>query len=198
MQLFLMISLLVVALLLIGIILIQQGKGAEMGASFGAGGSNTLFGAPGAGNFLTKSTTVLAILFFVIALAITGIKNRGVEASNILDDAAEEVKVVTPDNVDSLNAIPSEKKEAVSTEIPTAAKETLATEIPTATEIKDTVKNEAAKTADAVKEKANDVTQDAEDKAKELKADTDKKIDEAKDAAEEAKKDLKEKADGDQ
>ncbi|KFZ36969.1 preprotein translocase subunit SecG [Shewanella mangrovi] len=61
---------LLVALALIGLILIQQGKGADMGASFGAGASATLFGSSGSGNFLTRSTAILAILFFVLSLAI--------------------------------------------------------------------------------------------------------------------------------
>jgi len=58
----------IVALALIGLVLIQQGKGADMGASFGAGASATLFGSSGAGNFLTKTTTILATLFFVISI----------------------------------------------------------------------------------------------------------------------------------
>lgn len=52
------------ALCMIGLILLQQGKGAEAGASFGAGASNTFFGASGTGNFLTKSTAVLTAIFF--------------------------------------------------------------------------------------------------------------------------------------
>jgi len=61
---------LIVALCLIGLVLIQQGKGADMGASFGGGGSNTVFGSSGSGNFLTRSTAVLATLFFIINLAL--------------------------------------------------------------------------------------------------------------------------------
>ncbi|QSX34516.1 preprotein translocase subunit SecG [Shewanella avicenniae] len=61
---------LLVALALIGLILIQQGKGADMGASFGAGASATLFGSSGSGNFLTRSTAILAILFFILSLTI--------------------------------------------------------------------------------------------------------------------------------
>ncbi len=53
---------------LIGLVLIQQGKGADMGASFGAGASNTVFGASGSGNFLTRMTTICAIAFFAVAL----------------------------------------------------------------------------------------------------------------------------------
>ncbi|PCI71363.1 MAG: preprotein translocase subunit SecG [Gammaproteobacteria bacterium] len=66
---------LVVAIALVGIILLQQGKGAEMGASFGAGGANTVFGAAGSGNAMTKATTILAILFFATAMAISYINS---------------------------------------------------------------------------------------------------------------------------
>ena len=58
----------IVAVMLIGFVLIQQGKGADMGASFGSGGSNTVFGSTGSGNFLTRTTAILATLFFVISL----------------------------------------------------------------------------------------------------------------------------------
>jgi len=53
---------------LIGLVLIQQGKGADMGASFGAGASNTVFGASGSGNFLTRMTAICATVFFAVAL----------------------------------------------------------------------------------------------------------------------------------
>ncbi|MGB1141279.1 MAG: preprotein translocase subunit SecG [Halioglobus sp.] len=55
---------LVVALAIIGLIMLQQGKGADMGASFGAGASQTLFGSDGSGNVLTKATAWLVVLFF--------------------------------------------------------------------------------------------------------------------------------------
>jgi len=71
---------LVVALMLIGLVLIQQGKGADMGASFGGGGSNTVFGSTGSGNFLTRSTAILAGLFFIINLAL-GSMSTNVEKS---------------------------------------------------------------------------------------------------------------------
>ena len=61
---------LLVALCLIGLILIQQGKGADMGASFGSGGSNTVFGSSGSGNFMTRTTAILAGLFFFISLSL--------------------------------------------------------------------------------------------------------------------------------
>lgn len=61
---------LLAAIGVIGLVLVQQGKGADMGASFGAGASNTVFGAGGSGNFLTRSTAVLATVFFVLSLAL--------------------------------------------------------------------------------------------------------------------------------
>jgi preprotein translocase subunit SecG len=59
-----------VALGMIALILLQQGKGAEAGASFGGGASNTVFGASGSANFLTKSTAVLTTIFFITSLTL--------------------------------------------------------------------------------------------------------------------------------
>jgi preprotein translocase subunit SecG len=59
-----------IALAMIGLILLQQGKGAEMGASFGSGGSNTVFGSSGGLSFFAKVTSVLATLFFVSSFAL--------------------------------------------------------------------------------------------------------------------------------
>ena len=56
------------ALAMIGLILVQHGKGADMGAAFGSGGSGSLFGASGSANFLSRTTGVLAALFFVCTL----------------------------------------------------------------------------------------------------------------------------------
>lgn len=56
------------ALAMIGLILVQHGKGADMGAAFGSGGSGSLFGASGSANFLSRSTGILAALFFACTL----------------------------------------------------------------------------------------------------------------------------------
>lgn len=69
----LLIVYLIVAIALIGFVLLQQGKGAEMGASFGAGGSNTVFGSGGSGNFMTRTTAILATVFFIVSLTIGSI-----------------------------------------------------------------------------------------------------------------------------
>ena len=64
------------ALVMIGLVLVQHGKGADMGASFGSGSSGSLFGATGSANFLSRSTAVCATLFFVSTLALAGFSQR--------------------------------------------------------------------------------------------------------------------------
>lgn len=61
---------LLAALAMIGLILVQHGKGADMGAAFGSGGSGSLFGASGSANFLSRTTAVLATIFFVCTLGL--------------------------------------------------------------------------------------------------------------------------------
>lgn len=72
----LIIAFLIIAAAVIFLVLIQQGKGAGMGASFGAGASATLFGSSGAGNFLTRMTGILMALFFVICLTMANLSSR--------------------------------------------------------------------------------------------------------------------------
>ncbi len=105
---------LIVAIALVGIILIQQGKGAEMGASFGAGGANTVFGAAGSGNALTKATTVLAILFFGIALSISYLKST---PEVIIDDVFDEAQKV---DIESVVPAEIEQSNGIESELPTA------------------------------------------------------------------------------
>jgi preprotein translocase subunit SecG len=61
---------LLLALAIIGLIMLQQGKGADMGASFGAGASQTLFGSDGSGNVLTRATAILVTLFFATSFGL--------------------------------------------------------------------------------------------------------------------------------
>ena len=68
-----------IAVAMTGFILLQQGKGAEMGASFGAGASQTVFGSAGSAGFLTKATAVLALLFFVTSITLAIFAKKKVE-----------------------------------------------------------------------------------------------------------------------
>jgi preprotein translocase subunit SecG len=78
------------ALAMIGLILVQHGKGADMGAAFGSGGSGSLFGATGGANFLSRTTAVLAGVFFVCTLLLAYLgNNRPAAASgSVLEGAA--------------------------------------------------------------------------------------------------------------
>ena len=75
------------ALALIGIILIQQGKGASMGAAFGAGASSTVFGARGAGSVLTRMTTIIALVFFSVSFYMSYLSAHRAEARSIVEQA---------------------------------------------------------------------------------------------------------------
>ncbi|KAF1046683.1 MAG: Protein-export membrane protein SecG [Herbaspirillum frisingense] len=75
------------ALAIIGLVLLQHGKGADMGAAFGSGASGSLFGATGSSNFLSKSTAVAAGIFFVATLALTFIGNHHVaQSGGVMDN----------------------------------------------------------------------------------------------------------------
>lgn len=70
MQTFVLVVHIILAVLMIVLILVQHGKGADAGASFGGGGAATVFGASGSANFLTRLTAVLTALFFVTSLTL--------------------------------------------------------------------------------------------------------------------------------
>ncbi len=77
------------ALAMIGLILIQHGKGADMGAAFGSGSSGSLFGASGSANFMSRTTAVLATVFFVATLALAYYGNiRPASSGSVLEGAA--------------------------------------------------------------------------------------------------------------
>ena len=71
MQFYLLILHLFSVAILIALVLIQQGKGADMGAAFGSGSAGSLFGASGSSNFLSKTTAIFALIFFLTSLSLT-------------------------------------------------------------------------------------------------------------------------------
>jgi preprotein translocase subunit SecG len=76
-----------VALAIIGLVLLQHGKGADMGSGFGGGASGSLFGATGSANFLSRTTAVLAAVFFVLSLALayTATRKPAEEGGGVID-----------------------------------------------------------------------------------------------------------------
>lgn len=105
------------ALALIVLILLQQGKGAEAGASFGAGASQTMFGSSSSSNFLTRGTAALAVIFMVTSLALAWQAKHAVNvdaSTQLLNQAAAEQQQLDKTKptdvksaVDSSDAVPS-------------------------------------------------------------------------------------------
>lgn len=89
MENFILVVHVLLALGIIGLIMLQQGKGAEAGASFGSGSSQTVFGAAGTGNFFSRMTGILAAIFFVTSVALAVVaKNNSVINEDFLPEAA--------------------------------------------------------------------------------------------------------------
>lgn len=75
----------------ISLVLLQQGKGADMGAAFGSGASSTVFGSQGSSSFITRGTAILATIFFVTSLVLAVFSSRGVESTSVTESAVAEV-----------------------------------------------------------------------------------------------------------
>jgi len=86
------------AVAIIGLVLLQQGKGADMGAAFGGGGSQTLFGARGSATFLSRTTGILAAIFFAtsLALAVVYSHQSGERTQSVTDQTAPATAAPAP------------------------------------------------------------------------------------------------------
>ena len=92
------------AIALIILVLVQHGKGADMGAAFGTGSAGSLFGSSGSANFLSRSTAVAATIFFITSLSLTYIYAQPVQGTGVMEkvdagklDAGKTVPQVTPE-----------------------------------------------------------------------------------------------------
>jgi len=87
----------VTALGIIGLVLLQHGKGADMGAAFGSGSSGSLFGATGSANFLSRTTSVLAAIFFATSLGLAYVATHRPKAGGgVMDTVKEQPAVPVP------------------------------------------------------------------------------------------------------
>ena len=104
------------ALVMIGLILVQHGKGADMGAAFGSGGSGSLFGASGSANFLSRTTAVLATVFFVATLSLAYFGNlRTSGSTSVLEGPAAAVPTGAP------SAAPAASSASAAASVPAVA-----------------------------------------------------------------------------
>ncbi|MDO8464384.1 MAG: preprotein translocase subunit SecG [Gallionella sp.] len=102
----------VTAVVLIGLVLMQHGKGADMGAAFGTGSAGSLFGSSGSANFLSRSTAVAATLFFITSLALTYIYAHPAQQQGVMD------KVKPTAATQAAPAAPNPADDSKSREIP--------------------------------------------------------------------------------
>jgi preprotein translocase subunit SecG len=104
-----------VSISIIGLVLLQKGKGADAGAAFGSGGSGTVFGAKGAANFLSRSTAVLATLFFATSLGLAYLGSDAPVQASLMDSppasgadisSASSMDEETAQSIDELPILP--------------------------------------------------------------------------------------------
>ncbi len=98
------------ALGMIGLILVQHGKGADMGAAFGSGGAGSLFGASGSANFLSRTTAVLAAVFFVCTLALAyfgNLRTIGPGTGSVLESSSAPTAAVPASGVPASSTTPA-------------------------------------------------------------------------------------------
>ncbi len=106
---------------LIVLILMQHGKGADAGAAFGSGASATVFGAQGSGNFLSRTTTVIAILFFVVCLSLAYISSNRVAPDSVMGSVtAQETAVVPMQENDGLPPVETQGDSLQESDLPPA------------------------------------------------------------------------------
>jgi len=116
----------VVALAIIGLVLLQHGKGADMGSGFGGGASGSLFGATGSANFLSRTTAVLATLFFLTSLGLAYLANVNPRSSGGVLDAVKKEQAAPKDaskepSKEASKEAPKESAKAPAKEAPAPA-----------------------------------------------------------------------------
>ncbi len=97
-----------IALMIIALVLLQRGKGADAGAAFGAGASGTVFGARGSASFFSRATAVCAALFFVTSLSLAYLSSQNSAAPSSLVDDVPAVEETLPKQDTEMPAIESE------------------------------------------------------------------------------------------
>ncbi|NHB94958.1 preprotein translocase subunit SecG [Photorhabdus stackebrandtii] len=103
----LLVVFLLVAIGLIALVMLQQGKGADMGASFGAGASATLFGSSGSGNFMTRMTALFATLFFIISLVLGNMTSSQMGIGSKWENIGEPAKVEKSTEIPTVPVAPN-------------------------------------------------------------------------------------------
>ena len=109
MEVILLVIHVIIAAAIIGLVLLQHGKGADMGASFGSGSSGSLFGASGSANFLSRTTAILATVFFISSLVLTYVYAHKTAPKGVLEGVLKSAPT-TP--ATPANEVPKDAKDA--------------------------------------------------------------------------------------
>ncbi len=161
-------------IVLIMIVLLQTGKGTDMGSAFGGGTSQTLFGSTGASTFLSKVTTIMAIIFMLTCFTLAYIStNVSTSSNSIMENKASDTQVTIPDT--SEKGIPAEQDNPL-TEVPGVIKNT-----------------SLPNTSDAVKDNPLSNNKIEEDTSEIKKTETDKTADNKKEAVKNEKSEVQKK-----
>ena len=140
-----------IAVGLIGLVLIQQGKGASAGAAFGSGASGTVFGARGSASFLTRATAILATIFFINSIVLAYLASQRPEETSVMETTAQEQSVV-PD---------SETMQEIKEEIQKQIDEAATQQQPSLPE--DVPGLDSQATQDSISESANEIKDQAQE-----------------------------------
>jgi preprotein translocase subunit SecG len=111
-----------VAVGIVALVLVQHGKGADAGAAFGGGGggaSGSLFGSQGSANFLSRTTAILATVFFLTSLSLTYLYSKTAKPTSVTDRVMqEEVQEIVIEKVEEMPLVPKTELDGLSSDIP--------------------------------------------------------------------------------
>ena len=108
----------ILSISLIVLILMQHGKGADAGAAFGSGASATVFGAKGSGNFMTKATTTIAILFFITCMGLAYLSSNREGLQSVTGSVTAQEFEAAPETVGDMPAVDGESGAAQESDLP--------------------------------------------------------------------------------
>lgn len=104
---FILVAHVVVSIALVALVLLQQGKGADAGAAFGSGASATMFGSQGSASFLSRTTAILATVFFLTSLTLAYFANQTTAApKSVIERVQAEAPVQSPESVNGPSDVP--------------------------------------------------------------------------------------------
>lgn len=110
-----------VAVAIVALVLVQHGKGADAGAAFGGGGggaSGSLFGSKGSANFLSRTTAILATVFFLTSLSLTYLYSKTAKPTSVTDTVMQELVEPAPEQIEQKPSAEENKPDGLATDIP--------------------------------------------------------------------------------